>query len=127
MKEIERRASGKIIVFNNYSTNSQRLIARTRFETLEGKIYRIRDAVVVPGISDKDGRKTPGSIEVTVFADEPGEEYNIGYTDFTKNNGWPNSTGSPFSTKISTTCPPISALISFISFIASMMHTTSPG
>jgi len=39
-----------------------------------------------------------------------------------RNSGWPNSTGCPFSTKISVTFPGSSASISFISFIASMMQ-----
>lgn len=41
-------------------------------------------------------------------------------------SGSPNSTGVPFSTRISLTVPDFSASISFISFIASMMHSVSP-
>ena len=43
------------------------------------------------------------------------------------NNGWPNSTGLAFSTKIWVMTPLTSALISFITFIASMMQTTVSG
>ena len=43
---------------------------------------------------------------------------------FTRNRDWPNCTGVPFSTRISRMDPLTSALISFITFIASMMHTT---
>ncbi len=43
------------------------------------------------------------------------------------NSGWPYSTGCPFSTRISLTLPPTSASISFSNFIASMMHSVSPG
>src|SRR5690606_21897602 len=42
------------------------------------------------------------------------------------NRGWPYSTGSPFSTRISLITPDLSASISFSSFIASMMHRGSP-
>ena len=42
------------------------------------------------------------------------------------NSGWPYSTGWPFSTRIALIMPVASASISFISFIASMMHTVSP-
>ena len=42
------------------------------------------------------------------------------------NSGWPNSTGWPFSTRIALTTPDLSASISFISFIASMMQSVSP-
>lgn len=78
-KEVERKASGTIVVYNNASTQTQRLIENTRFEAPSGKIYRIRDAISVPG---KVG-STPGSLEVTVYADEPGEEFNIGLVDWT--------------------------------------------
>lgn len=83
IKEIEKRASGKIRVFNDYSSAGQRLIARTRFETPDGKIFRITDAVTVPGRTKKSGENVPGSIEVVVFAEEAGEEYNTGFSDFT--------------------------------------------
>ena len=41
-------------------------------------------------------------------------------------SGWPNSTGWPFSTRICFTTPLLSDSISFMSFIASMMHSVSP-
>mgnify|MGYP001599759948 CR=1 FL=1 len=67
-------ASGKITVYNNYSNAPQKLIANTRFQTSDGKIYRIKGAIVVPGM---------GMMETTVYADQAGEEYNIGPADFT--------------------------------------------
>jgi len=79
----EIKASGKIVIYNNFSTEPQRLIIRTRFESPEGLIFRIPESIVVPGKTKKDGVETPGSIEVQVFADEPGEKYNIKKTDFT--------------------------------------------
>ena len=79
----ELKASGKIIIYNNFSEEPQRLIVRTRFESPEGFIYRIPESVVVPGKTIKNGVGTPGSIEVTIFADEAGEKYNIKKTDFT--------------------------------------------
>lgn len=83
VKEIEKQARGSIIVFNTYSSQPQRLVARTRFETPDGKIYRVPDAVVIPGTEKKDGKTVPGSLEIEVVADRPGEEFNISYTDFT--------------------------------------------
>lgn len=80
---VELKSSGKIVIYNNFSTEPQRLIVRTRFESPEGLIYRIPESVVVPGKSVKNGVETPGSIEVEVFADEAGEKYNIKKTDFT--------------------------------------------
>lgn len=80
---VENKAKGKIVIYNNFSSEPQRLIIRTRFETPEGLIYRIPESVNVPGKSIKNGVETPGSIEVEVFADEAGEKYNIGKSDFT--------------------------------------------
>jgi hypothetical protein len=74
VESVEDNASGKITVVNNHSDASLRLIKNTRFETPTGLIYRIRSSVVVPG---KKGDKA-GELEVTVYADESGERYNIG-------------------------------------------------
>lgn len=82
-KQVETRASGRIVVFNNESSAPQRLIKNTRFETPEGLIYRISDSIVVPGQKKVNGETVPGSIEVTVYADTPGPRYNIGLSDFT--------------------------------------------
>jgi hypothetical protein len=76
------KASGKIVIYNNFSTEPQRLITRTRFETPEGLIYRISESVVVPGKTVVNGVSTPGSIEVQVTADEAGDKYNIKKSDF---------------------------------------------
>ncbi len=82
-EEVERKAKGRIIIYNNYSTQSQKLVATTRFETPEGLIFRLVSAVTVPGRITKDGKTVAGSIEVEVEADKPGSNYNIGLKDFT--------------------------------------------
>jgi hypothetical protein len=83
-EEVSVRASGRIMVYNNHSESSQPLVATTRFETPEGLIYRIQENVSVPGITtNAEGETVPGSIEVTVYADQAGEDYNIGLSDFT--------------------------------------------
>jgi hypothetical protein len=80
---VTEKASGKIIIYNEFSTSPQRLIKNTRFESPTGKIYRINESVTIPGMK-KDGNKViPGSLEVTVYADEPGPAYNTEPTDFT--------------------------------------------
>lgn len=80
---VERKASGTIVVYNAYSSRDQRLITNTRFETPDGKIYRIASPIVVPGTRVEKGEIVPGSIEATVYADAPGTDYNIGLSDFT--------------------------------------------
>jgi hypothetical protein len=82
-ENVERKASGTIIIYNTTSASEQRLIKNTRFQNAEGLIYRVNDSVVVPGSLTVDGKVTPGSVEVPVFADQAGEKYNIGKTDFT--------------------------------------------
>lgn len=81
---VEEKASGEIIVYNEYSEDPQRLIGNTRFESSDGRIYRIDDSISVPGYTESsDGSKTPGQITVTVYADEIGEEYNLSSGEFT--------------------------------------------
>lgn len=78
-KEVNRKAEGELTIYNNYSASSQVLIKNTRFQTEDGKIFRIGESVTVPGkVGD-----TPGSIKVKVSADTYGAEYNIGPSDFT--------------------------------------------
>ncbi len=78
-QKVSRQASGVITITNAYSGETQRLIANTRFEAPDGKIYRIHDSVVVPGMTGT----TPGTATITVYADSPGAEYNRGATHFT--------------------------------------------
>jgi len=78
-RKVEAKASGKAIIYNNYDSNPQKLIKNTRFLSKEGKIYRINQSIEVPG---KKG-DTPGSIEVTLYADSNGSDYNNSGTDFT--------------------------------------------
>ncbi len=64
-QKVEQKASG-ILSVTNESGKIQKLIANTRFESSNGLIYRIKDAVSLP----------TGKSDVTVFADESGDKYN---------------------------------------------------
>ncbi len=77
-RKVEAKASGKITIYNNYDNTPQKLIKNTRFESAKGKIYRINQSVEVPG---KKG-DAPGTLEVTVYADSNGADYNITDTTF---------------------------------------------
>ena len=81
-EKIETKASGTIIIYNT-STKKQRLRATTRFETPDGKIYQVQDLITIPGKSMIGGVEKLGSLEVRVYAEHPGEEFNIGLSDFT--------------------------------------------
>ncbi len=77
---ISEKASGTIRIFNNYSKEPQRLSPETRFESVSGKIFKLdKNGIKIPGkLGDN-----PGSIDVIVYAEKPGPEYNIDLTDFT--------------------------------------------
>lgn len=79
-KMVSTNAKGRVIIYNNFSSATQRLDINTRLEGSNGKIYKTEKQVVVPG-KKSDG--TPGSIEVNVYASEPGDSYNSGPLDFT--------------------------------------------
>ncbi len=79
---VDKKATGKIVVYNE-NAQSQKLVATTRFETPEGLIYRLVNAVTVPSSTTKDGKVVAGNIEVSVEADKAGQNYNIGLKDFT--------------------------------------------
>lgn len=81
--QVEKKASGTITVYNNYSAASQDLIATTRFQTPDGLVYRIDKSITVPGQTTQNGQTVPGSIDVVVYADQAGPKYNIGLTNFT--------------------------------------------
>ncbi|MBI5004280.1 hypothetical protein HZC00_04255 [Candidatus Kaiserbacteria bacterium] len=77
---VETKASGSITVYNTYSSAPVKLIATTRFETPDHLIFRTPNDIVVPG---KKG-STPGQVNVTVIADQTGQQYNVNSgTEFT--------------------------------------------
>ena len=77
------RAGGTINIYNAYSATSQKLVAQTRFETKDGKIFRIKNPIIVPGAKMTGTRLTPASVKVEVISDGTGEEYLIGPSYFT--------------------------------------------
>ncbi|MEK7567479.1 MAG: hypothetical protein AAB513_00980 [Patescibacteria group bacterium] len=82
-KRVEKKARGEIVIYNDYNSQSQRLIKNTRFLTPEGLVFRLESSIVVPGQTKKDGKTTAGSVGVTIAADEAGEKYNVDLKDFT--------------------------------------------
>lgn len=78
-----KKAKGTITIYNEYGTQSQPLVATTRFLSKEGKLFRLTQNVVVPGMIKSGTETKPGAIEAEVVADEAGESFNIDSTDFT--------------------------------------------
>ena len=77
------KTGGFIYIYNAYSTAPQKLVAQTRFETKDGKIFRIQNSVIVPGANMSGTKLIPSSIKVELISDAAGEEYQIGPSYFT--------------------------------------------
>lgn len=76
-ENVEEQATGRITIYKN-TEGSERLIKNTRFESTDGKVFRISESVVVPGATKaSDGTLTPGSTSADIFADQAGAEYNL--------------------------------------------------
>ena len=74
---VTKQATGEIEISKS-TPGAERLIKNTRFQTEAGLVYRIQESVVVPGaVKDSSGQSVPGVIRAQVFADQPGEEYNL--------------------------------------------------
>lgn len=76
------KANGKILIYNAYGPDPQQLVATTRFQSSDGKIFRLSKGVTVPGSSTRNGQSVPGVVEADVVADEAGSAYDIGPSDF---------------------------------------------
>ncbi len=75
------KASGTITAYNEYDTNSHALVAGTRFQAPDGKIFHTRaDASVpgaVPGLVNGHLTLTPGKSDpIAVDADQNGDSFN---------------------------------------------------
>ena len=69
---VETQATGKIEIIKT-TPGTERVIKNTRFRAPDGKIFRIKESVVIPGSVNN----VPGTIQAEIFADQAGEEYNL--------------------------------------------------
>ncbi|TSD02062.1 MAG: Uncharacterized protein Athens071425_160 [Parcubacteria group bacterium Athens0714_25] len=92
----DQKAHGTVTLYNGYNSDLQQLVATTRLLTEEGRMFRLVESVVIPGISEIDGKSEPGTVEAEVVADQSGEEYNIEASEFSI----PGFKGSPKYGKI---------------------------
>lgn len=77
---VETKAVGVVTLFNNNPT-SQKLLIDTRLENKDGYIYKTKIATTIPAQKTEGSKKTPGTIDVEVYADEAGDTYNISEGD----------------------------------------------
>lgn len=75
-KAVSERARGTMVIFNAFSAEPQQLVQATRFQTPDGKIFRLEKAVTVPGAKISNGEVVPSSVEAAVIAAEAGSAYN---------------------------------------------------
>src|SRR3989344_1559648 len=78
-KDVSEKATGTVMIYNAFGSSPQTLSVDTRLEGSNGKVYKTKTRVVVPGKS-KDG--IPGSVEADIYAAEAGDEYNSEPLDF---------------------------------------------
>lgn len=77
-KQVEKKATGTVTIYNSYSSDPQPLIATTRLVTPDGKIFRLVNSVTVPGAKIVEGKIIASSLDAAVAADKAGEDYNVG-------------------------------------------------
>ena len=77
-KSVEQKATGRVTIYNAYSSDPQPLVATTRLLAPDGKIFRLTKSVVVPGAKIVEGNIIPSTLAADVIADQAGAEYNIG-------------------------------------------------
>jgi len=78
----ESKAEGTVRIYNAYSTSSQALVINTRLISNEGKLFRIKKGVTIPGGHYEGQELIPGFVDVEVRADQSGEEFNIKSSTF---------------------------------------------
>jgi hypothetical protein len=90
-KTVTSLASGTITIYNTQS-KAQKLITNTRFATTAGLIFRIHQAVTIPASTATN----PGSTKAKIYADKPGDSYNVSSTSFTI----PGFDGTPLASEV---------------------------
>jgi len=77
-----KKAHGNVVIYNEYDKSPQTLIATTRLESSDGKIFRLVKNVVVPGTTTLAGETKAGVISADVVADQSGADYNVASGNF---------------------------------------------
>jgi hypothetical protein len=76
-QHVERKATGTITIYNEYSSEKQSLLAGTRFSAPDGKIFKTNTKITVPGAKIVNGKISSSQIDVSVTAEKAGADYNI--------------------------------------------------
>ncbi|MDD2753472.1 MAG: hypothetical protein PHT44_02600 [Candidatus Portnoybacteria bacterium] len=82
-RQVNDKAKGIITIYNEFSSGAQALVEKTRFASVDGKIFRLIKSITVPGAKIQEGKIVASSIDAEVEADQPGGDYNIPAGRFT--------------------------------------------
>lgn len=82
-RQVNDKAKGRLVVYNEYSSSPQPLVEKTRFVAASGQTFRLVKSITVPGAKIQEGKIVASSIEAEVAADQAGAEYNIAPGRFT--------------------------------------------
>jgi hypothetical protein len=80
---VQQSAQGTVVLYNEFSTASQKIIANTRLSNGNGLIYLTNAAAVIPGMTKGSNGTVAGSVSVGVTAADTGPSYNILPSDLT--------------------------------------------
>jgi hypothetical protein len=80
--KVLKGSEGIIRLYNAYSTQTENWLSGTRFVSTEGKLFKSKGRITVPGAEMKNGKIIPSFVDVPVMAAEPGSDYNIGSSHF---------------------------------------------
>lgn len=82
-KEISQKASGSIILYNEFSANPIKLSQGTFVSDVDGKTYKTNKTVLIPGYKiDSHKKIVPGTVEVNISSFLTGEAYNGSPSEF---------------------------------------------
>ncbi|MBU4142862.1 hypothetical protein KJ590_02575 [Patescibacteria group bacterium] len=82
-RQVNDKAVGRIVVYNEYSSSPQALVEKTRFLSAAGQVFRLTKSITVPGAKIQEGKIVASSIEAEVVADQAGADYNVAPARFT--------------------------------------------
>jgi hypothetical protein len=80
--KVLKKAEGTIRLFNEYTTKDEVWKEGTRFVSSDGKLFKSKDKIYVPGAKIKNGKIEASFVDVPVIAAEGGSQYNIGPSEF---------------------------------------------
>lgn len=79
-KYLSEKARGKVIIYNEWGTEVWQ--EETRLQDTEGRTFFTVQSYRIPGPIVEEGEIVVGTREIEVVAEKPGEEFNIGPTEF---------------------------------------------